>query len=165
MNFLASLGAGVVSGIITAILIFLSTAIFNKIVLPWYRDVVYKGVNLSGEWSESDDTSSKLSVHLKQVGHQLNGIAAITIEPVENAIENAVDGTSAKRVSNLRFEGSTHDGYLVGHFKSTDRREVVFANVLLKVTHAGRRLRGVMTFREASTDEIVTQKTEWSRQS
>ena len=41
---------GVVSGIVTTGLLYLLGIIFTKIVLPWYQKLIYKGVDLNGEW-------------------------------------------------------------------------------------------------------------------
>ena len=47
---------GVVSGLISGYAIFLLAALFKRVVLPWYRSVIYKGLNISGTWQlHSDD--------------------------------------------------------------------------------------------------------------
>src|SRR5277367_4995393 len=41
---------GVLSGIVTTLLIFTVSWIFNNGIAPWYQRLIYKGVDISGDW-------------------------------------------------------------------------------------------------------------------
>ena len=43
---------GVIAGIITSALLFLAGLFVAKILLPWYQNLVYQGVDLRGLWVE-----------------------------------------------------------------------------------------------------------------
>jgi hypothetical protein len=50
MNVSESIIIGIVSGLITSSLIYLLIQVFNKIVRPWYQDIIYSGVRIDGQW-------------------------------------------------------------------------------------------------------------------
>ncbi len=152
MNFLGSIGAGVISGIIVALLILGATEVVKKIVLPWYRSVTYRGVDLSGEW-RSIGRDMELTLQLEQVAHQLSGILTTLVE---------TNLETPSRTFSLKFEGFTQDGYVVGHFKSANRRQVLFWSTLLKLGPTGNELQGLMAIAPEG-NRFDAEEIEWRR--
>ncbi len=66
---------GVVSGIITAAIIWSLAQVVKKNVIPWYRKMIYKGFDVSGTWVQPiDDRHTQTGEFiLKQRAEQLEG--------------------------------------------------------------------------------------------
>ena len=156
MNFWSSIGIGVVSGIIaTALSIFLRE-IYNKIILPWYRHITYKGIDLSGEWRSfiklGDEEGELFYIYLEQNAHQLTGDATI------------IKQSNPDKVRNLTFEGETQDGYVVGTFKSKNKRYLFFITTILSFNPTGNELHGLMTARASDSNKFGSSETVWRRE-
>ena len=50
MGGAATVLLGIASGLITGFLVFGATQVFDKVILPWYRNLVYDGLNVAGTW-------------------------------------------------------------------------------------------------------------------
>jgi hypothetical protein len=46
-----SLIVGVVSGVVTTILVFSFRIVWKKIIMPWYEERLYQGAKIEGVWS------------------------------------------------------------------------------------------------------------------
>jgi hypothetical protein len=72
---------GVVAGLLTSALLFLVGVIFSKVVLPWYENLVYKGVDLRSVWvREFDQHNAHYAVQLSldQSAHRVTGTGTFT---------------------------------------------------------------------------------------
>lgn len=147
---------GVVTGILTSALLFGLGVITSKIILPWYQDLVYKGVDLRGLWvNESDYAGARYryQTSLKQNAHQLTGTTTIT-----------KSGTGQDDyVINFDVTGSTWEGFVVLNLRSTDRKTLSFATGLFKVKNRGKSLVGHLAFRSLTTDEVASEEAHWQR--
>ncbi len=135
---------GVVGGIFTSALLYLVGLLFVRVLLPWYRRLVYSGVEIDGTWEyrydQPDDFGSML-LRLSQNAHELTGEAAVNVR------------SSAGEV-NLIFDvrGTLWEGYASLILRSKDRRVIAFSTLLLKVVNNGGTLEGIYSFREPNTD-------------
>lgn len=142
---------GVVSGIITSVLILISGLIFTKIFIPWYQKLKYDGVDLIDLWiaeKEFDDGSHyRYQMNLKQNAHKISGTATITR-----------GGTAGRNYTqSFDLEGSTWEGYLTVNLKSTDHKSLSFVAGLFKVEGRGQELKGHWAYRSRS--DIVDKET------
>lgn len=147
---------GVVAGILTSALLFGLGVITSKIILPWYQDLVYQGVDLRGLWvNEFDYNGARYRFHtsLEQHAHRLTGITTIT-----------KSGTGqGDYVSNFDVTGSTWEGFVVLNLKSKDRKTLALATALFKVADRGTTLVGHFVFRSLSSEEVQSEKVRWRR--
>src|SRR5437588_8127830 len=147
---------GVVAGILTSGLLFTLGIITSRIVIPWYQDLVYKGVDLRGLWlNELDYAGARYRYHtsLKQNAHQVTGTTTLT-----------KSGTGPDDyVINFDVTGYTWEGFVVLNFRSNDRKTLSFATALFKVKDRGRSLIGHLIFRSLTTDEVASEEAHWKR--
>lgn len=83
-----ALVTGIVSGLISAILVFIGVKWWNRAIVPWYEERVYKDVKISGVWETSYEDNNTI-VHevatVEQNAHRVWG--EITCEGEEYLFE------------------------------------------------------------------------------
>lgn len=148
---------GVLSGVITAALLCITTALLRRIVIPWYQEMRYQGIDLRGTWelnTSPDGTNANMIMTIKQSAHHLTGNARLIFNIAE------------KQGKDLEFEvyGSVWEGYLTLNLRSADRTRISFITMLLKVVGGGRELKGVMAARNTKDDCVDPHNISFTRQ-
>ena len=157
MNNMESLVIGVISGIITAAVIYLLVVLFDKVLLPWYCQLLYRGVDIQGKWEESlslgDGKTQIVTVELSQKAHAIKG--SVTV----------VKSTNGKidRTEIMSLEGAVKDRLFNGTIVPVDKKRVGIVTVLLEIIGDGSRMMGSTTWYDVNTAKITTKPTEWKR--
>jgi len=147
---------GVVAGILTSLVLFLLGLLISKVALPWYQDLVYKGVDLRGLWTEervSNNATYTYHTNLEQNAHELTGDATIT-----KSINGKTD-----YVQTFVVTGSTWEGFVILNMRSKERRSLSFCTGLFKVKNRGKNLVGHLAYRASRTDEVESEEANWQR--
>lgn len=148
MSEIASLLTGVISGVITAALLYLVGLGFRKQFMPWYRDVTYQGLDVSGPWVAVGDTQGikgRFELVLEQKAHELSGTLNLS---------QGKDLANPHTVAYLKVTGSVWEGFVTINLKSRDRTRLSYATCLLRSINGGIRLEGTYLYRSIQTDEI-----------
>ena len=157
MNASTSIIIGVISGVITAAIIWLIINIFKKILIPFYEGLIYKGIDINGKWEcteeqevkESDCKTIKLkyeySLIFNQHGHYLKGTYV-----VKNISPDNVD------TSEYTFNGIISDNYISINYYRANKKRIGIGSFLLKVCIAGNGMYGHLAFVEMNTTEVST---------
>ena len=157
MSTTTSIIIGIIAGIITTLILELSRRIFFKIVIPWYQALVYKGIDISGEWvaniiiqkkGEKIALKRKLFMSIDQKGHKITG---------DFTIQNILENESINSVSSYKLSGKISDNYVCLNYARKSQKKIGLGNLLFKVTGLGDRLVGNGTFLN-SLDEINSHK-------
>ena len=81
MTIIESIILGVVSGVFTSALLWVSVALIKLHVIPWYRAQKYEGLDVSGTWvatpEPSESSSAELELTINQQAHELTGDATV----------------------------------------------------------------------------------------
>ncbi len=148
---------GVVAGVATSALLALLSTLVSKVLLPWYLQLVYRGVDLRGDWTyetamtPSGQFSAQLS--LEQRAHKITGQATIRQSGTPNN----------DYVTFFTVEGSTWEGFLMLNLQSKNRKVLSYVTGLFKVTGRGEGLEGHWVYRSASTEGAESAKLEFLR--
>lgn len=134
---------GVVSGIVTAILIGLATLLFKHILIPWFQQLVYQGVNVGGNWHHkaefqlSATTTQQFEVFLdiEQQAHKVTG---------NFHVRNVVGGT--EYTNYYKLKGVVKDNYLQFTYTAQRSDRTGLGSFLLRVAHGGTKLIGSAIF-------------------
>jgi hypothetical protein len=148
---------GVIAGLVTSTVVFLTGVFVTKIAAPWYQAFIYKGVDLQGVWTQELDTSNahySVQLSFQQKAHRIYGTGTLT---------KLVSG-KANYVQFFTLEGSTWEGFLILTMRSTTRRSLSFVAGLVKVKDRGRVLKGHWVFRGGSSDEAQSEALHLVRQ-
>jgi len=139
---------GVISGVITTVLLALAHKLFWKSFVPWFQEVRYQGADVSGTWThdfESDGTQellrTKFSLSLQQSAHNLSG--SLHFEFKNNIKNFSVD---------FDVYGEYWEGYFMLTCKSKDRKIFSRASMLMKLVQGGSSMQGHFTFRNVTQD-------------
>lgn len=141
---------GVASGILTSAIIFICGLVSGKIVIPWYQDLKYEGIDIGDvwiyEWSY-EGAKYRIQAELKQSAHTLKGHATL------------IKTGSADRdyVQTFVVNGSTWEGYVNLNLKSDNRKSLSFASALLRIKDRGALMEGKWSYRSATTEEVESE--------
>ena len=143
---------GAVSGVITAIALFLLKELWLKSLLPLYQKHRYQGADISGSWAAeyvhdaSETTHSfSFSLVLTQNAHKVTGSMHFT-----NTIPEVTFSTD------YTLTGEYWEGYLTLNARSKDRKLFSHGSMFLKLTHNGKNLDGYFAFRNALKDVVAS---------
>jgi hypothetical protein len=140
MSILETIFLGAVSGILTTVFLWLLGLLVQKVFIPWYQEMIYKGIDLKGTWNyhiqyESGVTYS-CQLDLKQSSHKITGFGSMRVENSETDY-----------VQNLSIEGETWEGFLILKMRSTSNSSLSFVSGLFKVEERGAELGGSWVYR------------------
>lgn len=155
---------GIVAGILTSVVLLLFARIFKQILLPWYQDLVYKGVDLRGKWIAQRTGSSGITYHftllLSQSAHSVKG--KMTVAKINASVAQPGVQTS-DYVQGFEVAGATWEGFVTINMTSDDRRSLSFSTSLLQVRSRGQKLVGHMVYRSSSVDQVESHEISWAR--
>jgi hypothetical protein len=140
---------GVISGVVTAVLIYIAKEFWLKVLLPIYQNYRYQGADISGSWfteykTQEPDINTTFSVSLKQNAHKITGSMHFTYK-AEN------------RKFNIDYDlsGEYWEGYINLTCRSKDRKIFSHGSMFLKLINNGSGLLGQFNFRHATDDKVV----------
>ena len=157
MGNMESLVIGVVSGILTSALIYLLILIFTRIVLPWYRQLMYRGIEVQGEWTSSMHLRPELiqewSMELKQKADSVSG---------DLSQSKCQDGQIIK-TETLRLTGSLKDRFLSGSIHPVEKSRLGICMILLEIVGDGSEMQGCVGWYDIGTKSIMSDDIELKR--
>ena len=125
---------GVSSGVITAFMLSLVKSLFTNSFLPWYRQVMYKGVDLNGKWYQYD-SGQKTLLEISQTCESIKGKA--TIHTIDQ-----IDGAKLDDIRTFDVSGEVSQQFVTLIFHHTDRSRLGIATYLLQIYGDGTTLNG-----------------------
>lgn len=157
-SFSTSIFIGVLSGLLTAILIFALSKFIKKVLIPWYQNVVFRGLDVSGNWisefSFNNQVISEQVLELEQKGHWLNGQMSSTYK-----LRNPNITVS------FSIEGEIFDNYVFLRYKPTNKKHLGGGSVMLKIVEGGAIMEGgLVAIDRFSSNIIVSQNSKWKRE-
>lgn len=131
---------GIVAGLITASVLLILKTLFTNSFVPWYRQVMFKGLNLSGSW-HSAVSGQKMLLEIKQSCEKLGGKA--TVQLIKNDFhESARDGLHLDDIRTFDVIGEVSERFVSLKLKHTDTTRIGIVTFLLQIDGDGTRLSG-----------------------
>ncbi len=153
MNTIVEQGvAGIVTGILTTVLIFMARNFWATKFVPFLEKTRYQGVLLGGQWygtSENGDPEkgdiywNEATLFLEQKAHDLSGIFIYKFRNPQKDFSIEFD-----------VKGYVWEGYLTLNFTPKDRRVTSYATALLKLHSGGSLLLGEWLFRNVEQEHV-----------
>ena len=120
---------GVLSGVLSAVFVFLVGLFIKVVVIPWYQTIIYSGVNISGEWHIIDPSlAQEITLNLTQKANQISGAAFFIWDHEE---DNTLRGYEVVR--NFKVEGRIQDRFVQLILTHTDSMRLGINTYLLEV--------------------------------
>ncbi len=149
---------GLVSGVLTATLLWFLNRFWNDTVIPKYESHVYKGLNIQGTWELVDgpDDDGSWAQHevmsLKQIAHRLSGTATLVPKPDLNSETISLD-----------VSGDISDRFVSLTFRSPIKNRLSYSVLLLEIVGDGNILRGSTAMYDVGKEVISSHEVEYVR--
>ena len=141
---------GIFTGIITSLMIWISIEVFKKILIPWYQKSIFRGINISGEWTAKHtflgNVVTEQNLELKQNGHKIKGTLIS-----RNKIPSKGEDTTS-----FSIVGEIFDNYVDLEYKINDNKYIGRGSLLLRVKEGGAKLEGGLVAIDRFTTDIMT---------
>ncbi len=153
MSIEVTIFLGVISGILTALLLFVVGVLVNRSFLPWYRSLIYSGIDVSGVWK-----------HEINVRSNRTQISTFKIKPNAHSIKGKASVSKYDEKQNLL---STEDFYVKGKIKDrlvhitlepTDKKRLGIITYLVEVVGSGNIMKGWSTWYSIINEELLSVK-------
>ncbi len=158
MYTLQAVVIGIVTGILTTVLLFFVKQFIQKVAIPWYQELIYQGVDLSGAWKNEysgEKKRTKFKLILDQSAHKLKGSLLFIQKEKDKDMESSGE---------FSVEGYLWEGYATLNFRPKNRKTLSYAAALLKVCNGGTTLQGYLNFRDLrKKDEVVSMELKLQR--
>ena len=148
---------GVVTGILTTGLLSLIGAIFSEIILPWYHENAYKGLDLSGKWhiqlgdSGVNSNHLEMTADLRQITDRVSGSLVVVAK------------NSSQRPLTYTLSGSRREQFLAVTIEKVGRKQYGIGTSLVQVASVGDRLTGYLCAYDSGPGNIRCDSCEWNR--
>jgi hypothetical protein len=142
---------GIVSGLVTSVIIFFAQVIYFKALQPWLEELLYRDLRVEGRWLVEYPEAKEFTeaVELKRQGHRVNGTIVVTGGPDHGRVYIVV-GTFKNLILTLSFAGQ-------------DATRLDRGTYTVKTTKNGQNLLGFSTFYQDDEDAIICMKCNWTR--
>ena len=131
--------------------------LFNEIVLPWYRQIIYRGVDIEGKWEEKSSygngNTQVKTIEIKQLAHDVSGSATMVKSKNEQIVRTEI----------MYIKGTIKDRLFNGTLIPADKKRLGSSVWLLEVIGDGSRMRGATSWYDCNAAAIVSKNTEWKR--
>jgi hypothetical protein len=153
MDILQSVGVGTISGIVASAIVFGFTVVFQRMLLPWYRQFVYRGVNITGVWKATSASSNRtLIFDLIQKAHSVEGsVSIITAKDIPASIRS------------FTLAGTLSDRFLEFQMRHVDSKQLGIAVGLFEVIGDGNKMKGFLTGYKVKLYAIEADEVELTR--
>ena len=142
---------GVVSGLVTSVIIFVLQMGYVRVLRPWIEELLYRDLMIEGSWlgeyPENEDL--KETVQLVRKGHRVTGTITVTAGPDVGHV--------------YTIEGSFKNLILTLSFAARDSRRLDRGTYTFQAQDNGRCLLGFSTFYQDHEDAIACMKSIWKR--
>ncbi|HEY2380122.1 MAG TPA: hypothetical protein VGK48_02965 [Terriglobia bacterium] len=154
---------GVIAGIVSALLVWVFTVFFKDSLLPRFEQLVYRGIDISGEWFLQPDTrrdskygelAQSQDLRIDQHGHKLSGTAHLSPMSGNKLEPRTLDLTA--EIADRLVSGTLH-------YK--DHSRIGLIAFLGQVEGDGRKISGQMVFFDIADSEITADPFVWVKRS
>ncbi len=157
-NIILTIFIGVLSGILTSILIWIAIKTVRNILIPWYQQTIYRGINISGIWTAKHEfvggVVSTQILEISQKGHSIKG----------TLISNNKSKSREEETAYYFISGEIFDNFVDIEYNIRDKKYIGRGSLLLKVKNGGDTLEGgVVAIERFSTEVISVENLKWIR--
>ena len=122
--------------------------------MPWYRNLIYKGINLEGAWYLHTE-SQKILLEIKQNSESITGKAtAHAITPKKDHFDS---------LKTFDVKGSIHERFLLLTFLHTDTKRIGIVTQLVQIEGDGTVMKGTGSWYAPRKSKIISGDIEYYR--
>jgi hypothetical protein len=120
---------GIVSGLITGLIVFVGTFVWRGLVEPWARDLLYRGIEVDGIWKLIDRSEGSESLYgqyetleLQQAASKLTGRLLL------------IDREGKEPPRSLKVTGFVQDGFVMLSATQDKRDSLGYVSYLARIS-------------------------------
>ena len=141
-SIIVNIFISVISGILSAGLIFLAAQFLKKVIIPWYRGLKYKGLDISGQWIEKHNYRDvMLQESIITIYQNADKIYGEIMLAKKNKTTNVVF-----EAKSFKFKGDYNNNLLNITCWNSDSKQIGTHNYLVKAEMDGREMIGIKTY-------------------
>jgi hypothetical protein len=158
MSLSAAILVGVLSSFVASVMFLISVRIIDRALIPWFRQQVYRGIDISGRWEYKnvlDGTDYQLHyMEIRQAAERVSGTYTLV-----SSIENSKD------VSTYELCGIVADSYLTGYTFPKNKDELTRSSFFFRITEnvTGMMLVGKICSLDFETREVEAMSIEFTK--
>ena len=155
MSISESIFVGVLSGVITSVLLYILLSVTQKIILPWYQSLIYKGISIEGEWCCLKISPTQDAYYtINQKASNLGGTATIVDHDAQTQFDT---------IRTFTLKGDISDRFVKFSMKHTDHNRLGSSVYLLQVGGDGTELKGEECWYAIDSSQIKSKSTTLTR--
>ena len=147
MSYSQVIISGIISGVLSSVIVWLFYRFWSDTLLPWYQMRVYRGVSVQGLWIGTRVDGNNMfafSLNLAQRGHNLLGTFT--------AKDKLAAGEETETAFDLR--GVITNSYVLLNYSPASVHRYGSGAFLFQIFNAGAQLRGGMLYLQTRTGSI-----------
>ena len=125
MTIFSNIFIGVLSGVITSMLLYLVILFLNKVIIPFYQTKIYRWLDIQGNWKaikEESPSKYQFNLQIKQTGHKISWkYLAKSIHPHDESF------------ADYNFNGLIKDNYILIQYETCNNKTIGLGAFLLKI--------------------------------
>ena len=147
---------GIITGVATSVLIALSILIFNGVIVPWYRQTIYKGIDVSGEWSSSLEIKGVKETFIMNIRQKANSISCLMTVNIHHSDKDT-------EIKTYKLNGIFEDRFLSLIGKNINKQNIGVNVMLLEIRDGGNKMLGKEAWFSTVHNKIDSEDVEWTR--
>lgn len=150
MNNVDSILFGIISGLLTGFIAFGFSQVIQKIVLPWYLNLIYDGYNVEGTWKVMEGEPNlrrDITFTLQQKAGLVTGISTHVLK------DKNQDGDYIKTYT---LKGELKERFLTLTSRHVDRQRIGVGTVMIEIIGDGQKMEGCIAAYSSTVSRIVS---------
>lgn len=143
---------GIISGLLVGFITVGSSLVYQRIILPWYLEVVYDGYNVEGTWrivTTEPDIRRDITFRLYQKAGVVTGVSTHVLK------DKNAEGDYIKK---YELEGELNERFLSLRTRALDRKRIGVGTVMIEIVGDGQKMKGYTTSYSSGSSSIVSIK-------
>lgn len=145
-------------GIVSGLLLDLLANYFRSVMLPTYRRLIYKGIDISGDWySSKTNPSGNVQETVMSITQRADKITCTM------TIAKKIQKTNQTEIKNYKFSGEIQDRFLTITGRNADKQALGTHSELLELVGDGKIMQGQAIWYSATNKTIQANEITWTR--
>lgn len=159
MNLTGAIIIGVISGILASLTIYIALIIAKNILIPWYRTLIYKGIDINGEWFSEAKFDSGNIQHMKiSIKQKANKISALI------TISKKIANSDKIEIKTYQQDGEIRERFVTLVGRNTDKQSIGVNSILMEVVGDGKKMQGYTSRYNVTKNKITASEAIWTRE-
>ncbi len=137
-DFYFSIITGIISGVLTSVFIYFFYRFYLAIIKPWFVELVYKGVDITGTWRGGIETPNgahiKAVFNIEQHAFKLKGVFY-----AETVYKNKEHNDYSNQ---YKFWGQIKNNIVIINYEAMSKKRIGTGTFMFKPLHGGNLLSG-----------------------